>query len=253
MMRLMYKNNTVKKIVSKTISYAVFGLIATAMPGVVNAGLLLDKVVVVFDDNKQTKKDILVINDDPDQRIFVSVEPFRVEQPGTKNESLTALLAEERPSFLASPKKLIVEPGSQSVVRLLNLEPNSTEERVYRVNYLPIEKPPELESDKSIEGIAPVVEIVVAYQVLAIILPPNPVSTPVVSRSGNTVVFRNDGNANYLLSDGRQCDPSDKSKCVDLPGHRVYAGSSWSLDLPHNGPAEYNLRTAAGSRPLVIE
>jgi len=160
---------------------------------------------------------------------------------------------EETPSFLATPNKLIVEPGSQSIVRLLNLEPNSQEERVYRINYLPIEKPPEVDSSQAADGVAPVVEIVVAYQVLAIVLPPNPVAKPAVRRNGKRALFSNEGNANYLLSDGRQCDPSDASRCLDLPGHRVYAGSSWSLDLPFNGPAEYNIRTPAGSRPLVVQ
>ena len=204
-------------------------------------------------DKRQTKKDVRVINDNTDQRLFVSVEPFQVENPGTESESLVALGSEKTPSFLASPGKLIVEPNSSSVVRLLNLEPDTTRERVYRINYLPIEKPPEIDSDPDIDGVSPVVEIVVAYQVLAIVLPPNPDPKPVITRDGTKAVFSNEGNANYLLSDGRQCDPSNPKKCLDLPGHRVYSNSSWSIDLPFNGPAEYSLRTPAGSRALLVE
>lgn len=242
-----------KNTIMKMAGCILICLTATAYSVVAKADLLLDKVVVIFDDQKQTKQDVLVINDDPDQRLFVSVEPYQVKQPGTENESLKSLIDQENPSFIATPNKLIVEPGSQSIVRLLNLEPNSQEERVYRINYLPIEKPPEVDSSLLTDGVSPVVEIVVAYQVLAIVLPPNPTPKPAVSRKGNRVQFSNDGNANYLLSDGRQCDPSDNSKCLDLPGHRVYAGSNWSLDLPFNGPAEYNLRTPAGSRPLIVQ
>ena len=242
-----------KNSVLKIACYSLFGLAATLQSFVANADLLLDKVVVVFDDPKQTKKDVGVINDDATERLFVSVEAYQVDQPGTEEESLIALTNDDNPSFLASPSKLIVEPDSTNVVRLLNLQPDSEEERVYRVNYLPIQKPIELDGIPEAEGVSPVIEIVLAYQVLAIVLPLNPSPKPVVTRNGNTVVFSNEGNANYLLSDGRQCDPADATKCLDLPGHRVYAQSSWTLKLPFDGPAKYSLRTQVGSRPLAIQ
>jgi len=218
----------------------------------VRADLLLDKVVVIFDESKSTKKDVSVINDDSGERLFVSVEPFEVEAPGTEDQTLKAVAINDNPAFLATPSKLIVEPGSSSVVRLLNLQPESTQERVYRINFLPIQKPPEIDDD-GIEGVAPMVEILVAYQVLAIVLPPNPEPKPVVTRTGNVISFSNQGNANYLLTDGKQCNPIGSSKCVDLPGHRVYAGSSWSVELPFDGPAQYGLRTQSGTRALIVE
>ncbi|MEP0202837.1 MAG: hypothetical protein ABJ084_14040 [Halioglobus sp.] len=219
---------------------------------VARADLLLDKVVVIFDGSKSTKKDVSVINDNSDERLFVSVEPFEVEAPGTKDQTLKAVAIDDNPAFLATPSKLIVEPGSSSVVRLLNLQPESTQERVYRINFLPIQKPPEIDDDVD-EGVAPMVEILVAYQVLAIVLPPNPEPKPIVTRTGNVISFSNQGNANYLLTDGKQCNPIGSSKCVDLPGHRVYAGSSWSVELPFDGPAQYGLRTQSGTRALIVE
>ncbi|MEP6388599.1 MAG: fimbria/pilus periplasmic chaperone [Halioglobus sp.] len=219
---------------------------------VAKADLLLDKVVVIFDESKSTKKDVSVINDDSDERLFVSVEPFEVEAPGTEDQTLKAVAIDDNPAFLATPSKLIVEPGSSSVVRLLNLQPESTQERVYRINFLPIQKPPEIDNDVN-DGVAPMVEILVAYQVLAIVLPPNPEPKPVVTRTGNVISFSNQGNANYLLTDGKQCNPIGSSKCVDLPGHRVYAGSSWSVELPFDGPAQYGLRTQSGTRALIVE
>jgi len=92
----------------------------------------------------------------------------------------------------------------------------------------------------------------VAYQILVIIMPEEPVSVVESERQGNTAVFRNSGTANYLLSDGVQCKTDEPENCVALQSRRIYPGNTWSLDLPFDGPASYKVRTHEGSSELVL-
>jgi hypothetical protein len=118
-------------------------------------------------------------------------------------------------------------------------------ERVYRVNMIPVTPPVELESSGD-DVVNSRLEVVVAYQILVIILPasPNPVMT--INREANSAVFGNDGNANYLLTDGQQCNPNPPSECLPLEDRRVYPGNQWRLELPFDGPFTYKVRTQTG-------
>ena len=88
-------------------------------------------------------------------------------------------------------------------------------------------------------------EIVIAYQVLAIILqrPPKLMSR---QPGGTNAVFTNTGNANYLLTRGTQCNPADPDVC-ELPSRRVYPGNRFEFDLPYDGPFSYTVRSSSGN------
>ena len=59
-------------------------------------------------------------------------------------------------------------------------------------------------------------------------------------------MFSNPGNANYLLTDGEQCDPANPDVCQFLEDRRVYPGNSWELELPYDGPFSYKAKTHNG-------
>jgi hypothetical protein len=217
------------------------------------AGLLVDKSIVVFDDITQMKEDISVINDDEEKRLFVEVVGYSVESPGTEAEELVPLARLEEPTFVATRNKLIVQPGSSSVVRLLNLQPATETDAVYRINFLPISKPLELVENDDEESVKPVLEILVAYQILAIVLPVNPKVVTSAKRTGKKAVFSNEGNTNYLMTNGQQCNPADKNECEELPSKRIYAGNTWSITLPYDGPFTFSVRSFAGNKVLVVE
>ncbi len=67
-----------------------------------------------------------------------------------------------------------------------------------------------------------------------------------MEREGQQAVFTNTGNANYLLTDGQQCDPFDANTCVALEDRRIYPGNTWTLDLPFDGAFTYKIRTRDG-------
>jgi len=224
----------------------------TALPFQAYAGLLLSKSIVTFDDPSMSRQDVTVINDSDEQPLYVSVEPYEVVAPGSIEEQLVRTDESENPGLLATPAKLIVQPGSTSLVRLLILEARGERERIYRVNFIPITKPPELEADEEDESIAKFLQISVAYQALVIVPPLEAVAKPEFSRVGKKAVFSNSGNSNYLLSKGKQCNPANPSECVDIPGKRIYPGNEWTTELPFDGPVSYSLRTLAGTKALVV-
>lgn len=219
--------------------------------GAAHADLLMNRSIVE-QGHDVGKSDIVVFNNDPAANLFVEVQPFEVLNPGAADQQLVKLEITDDPAFLVTPNRLIVEPQSRSLVRLLNLNKSGARERIYRVNIVPVTPPPELDL-QSEDGVQPQLQIVVAYQVLVIILPENPQPEPAYERQPGKVIFTNAGNANYLLTDGFQCNPADAEDCVDLQDHRVYAGNTWELELPFSGPFTYKIETSRGSLVRVFE
>lgn len=209
------------------------------------AALVVNRSIITFDDPTVNREDVIVINSSDNENLFVEVTPFRVLNPGTDDQQLEPLLVDDNPEFLVTPNRLITAPGGRSTVRFLNLQGSGSEERVYRVNMVPITPPLELEGQNE-EAVQSRLEVVVAYQVLVIIPPENPLATMNLERDGRVAIFSNTGNANYLLTDGEQCDPFDANTCVALEDRRIYPGNRWIIELPFDGPFTYKIRTQDG-------
>ncbi len=215
------------------------------------ADIVVDESIIVYKDPAQTKYDVTVYNNDESANLYLEVTPFKVANPGESNETLEPLDYDSAPEFLVSPNRAIVAPDSPSILRLLNLKNDGNEERVYRINLIPAIPPLELQPSGE-PAVASMLQVVVAYQILVIILPTDPVAVISKDRQGNAATFSNTGNANYLLTDGEQCDPANPSMCVALESKRIYPGNSWTLELPFNGPASYTARTHEGSYPVAF-
>jgi len=194
----------------------------------------------------------MVFNTDEESNLYLKVEPYKVLNPGAANQQMVALELGADPEFLASPNRVIVAPQGRSIVRMLNLNFDGEEELVYRVNLVPVTPPVELE-DNGIDDIESRLEIVIAYQVLVIVLPNDPKPNVVAKREGTRAVFGNDGNANYLLHDGEQCDPANPTVCEVLEDRRVYPGNNWTLELPYDGPFSYTIKTHNGLTARVYD
>lgn len=216
------------------------------------ADLIVNRSIMVFDDPMENKQDVVVFNSDELNNLYLRVDPYLVTNPGDADQELVSLPPGESPEFLASPNRLIVPPGSRSLVRMLNLGAPSAEERVYRVNLIPVSAPPELAIGEN-NAVRSRLDIIVAYQVLAIVLPLDPDPVVNYSRSGKTVTFSNPGNANYLITDSFQCNPVAKDECIELADKRIYPGNTWEMELPFNGAATFKIRTNEGHRTLVVD
>ena len=209
------------------------------------AALVVNRSIITYDNPLVSREDVVIINSDQENNLFVQVEPFEVMAPGQDEQQLVPVAISDNPEFLVTPNRLSVTPGGRALVRFLNLLPAGAMERVYRVNLTPITPPVELEERQG-GAVTSRLEVVVAYQILVIVLPANPRPVMRMERDGTLAVFHNEGNANYLLTDGQQCDPRNPSICEPLEDRRVYPGNNWRLSLPFNGPFTYSVRTQTG-------
>lgn len=207
------------------------------------ADMYVDRSIVTFKPGEQPREDVRVSNTSEDV-MYVQVEAFAVLNPGTDQEDRVKIENPQEHKLVASPNKLVIPPGGQKLVRVLNLDPKSTKERVFRINVTPIVPP--LAEDTS------QLRIVVAYQILTIVQPAEPHSKLEVTRTGNSISFNNTGNVNVLLSDGKQCASSDQSQCEELTSRRLYAGNTWNLDLPFDAPVSFSVRSFDGIKNQVF-
>ena len=197
---------------------------------------------MIFESGAQAREDVKVSNTG-DENIFVQVEVLEVRKPGTIDEEKVTVSDPSKLKLIATPNKLIVPPGAQKLVRIVSLKPADAEEHVYRINVTPILPPLEEEASQ--------LRIVVAYQILTIVQAAKPKSNLEVVRTAKSITFHNKGNSNVLLSDGRQCEMEDK--CQELNSKRIYAGNSWTLDLPFDAPVAYSVRSFDGVKKEVYQ
>lgn len=213
------------------------------------AALIVNRSIITFDNQTQSREDVVILNSSLEDNLYLKVEPFVVLNPGTDEQELAPLVMDNVPEFLVTPNRLITPPEGRNLVRFLNMNTSGDEERIYRVNVVPVTPPLELQESNP-DSVTSALEIVVAYQILVIIPPANARAEVNLERDGQQVIFSNTGNSNYLLTDGEQCNPANSEECVRLEDHRVYAGNVWTKELPFDGPFTYKVRTKDG---LTIE
>ena len=205
------------------------------------ADMYVDRSIVIFEPDQQPRQDVKVSNSGDDV-MYVQVEVLEVKEPGADSEERLKVNDPKLIKLIATPNKLVIPAGGQKLVRIVNLEKQNDQERVYRINITPIVAPLEEETSQ--------LRIIVAYQVLAIIQPETPESNLEVTRTGKSIEFTNRGNTNILLSDGNQCE-SDTA-CQELASRRLYAGNTWQLDLPFDAPVSYSIRSFDGIKKEVF-
>lgn len=198
-----------------------------------HADLVLSELIVDLGPGKQSRQDVEVWNNSSD-RTYVAVDPREVLQAGTPAESRRQDPDPEKLGLLVSPARMILEPGERKLIRVAEIAPPGERERDYRVTVKPVVGP--LSSAKS--GL----KILVGYDVLVLVRPPQPQANVSFTRSADKGTFRNDGNVSVELIEGRQCDSAGKT-CIDLPGKRLYPGAQWSEELKPGYRAEYTLRS----------
>jgi P pilus assembly chaperone PapD len=214
----------------KCMAAALF-VLAMAQPlAPARAELVLSQLIVELKADGKMRDDIEVWNNSP-ERAYVAVDPNEIINPGQASEERRREPDPEKRGLLVAPARLILEPGQRKLVRVAALAAGVERERVYRVTVKPVAG--ELSAERS--GL----KILVGYDVLVLLRPANAHPQLTARRSGNSLTFRNDGNASLELADGRQCAPD--GKCARLPGKRLYAGAQWSEPLSSAQPVEYRV------------
>lgn len=199
------------------------------------ARLGVSPVILDFQPDQPRSNDIELFNDGTD-RVYVVVEPSEIKGAGTPAEQRIQMPDPKELGLLAAPNQLILEPGQRRFLRIVMLNDPADVDRIYRVTVKPVVG----EIESSTTG----VKILVGYDVLVIQRPLRPKSAIVGSRSATTLTLTNGGNSNAELFSGRECD-AGKRHCNDLPGHRLYAGASWTVPIIANDSVEYSIKTGA--------
>jgi P pilus assembly chaperone PapD len=205
-----------------------------AAPTAARAGLSVAPVIVDVQPNQPPRSDIELFNDGT-ETLYVVVEPSRIEAPGDAGEKRVRLADPQALGLLATPNRLVLEPGQRKFVRIALLLPPGDADRIFRVTVKPVIG--EVKSGET--GL----KILIGYDLLVIQRPGKPNASILASRSADTLTLRNAGNTNAELFQGQQCDP--QRRCTSLPGHRLYAGASWSVPIQPGLPVDYAVKVGA--------
>jgi P pilus assembly chaperone PapD len=212
----------------------VLALALLAAPAVAWAGLSVAPVIVDAPPNEPPRADVELYNDGT-ETLYVVVEPSRIENPGDASETRVSLADPQALGLLATPNRLVLEAGQRKFVRIALLQPPGDTDRIYRVTVKPV--------TGDVKGGETGLKILIGYDLLVIQRPVKPVASVVATRAGETLTLNNAGNTNAELFQGRQCDA--QKHCTALPGHRLYAGTSWSVPIQAGLPVDYSVKVGA--------
>lgn len=229
------QNRTSQKFISHSLVSVLICFLFAIPLSPLSANMVLSEAIIHFEPGKPLRKDIEVENPSS-ENLYIEITPAVVEQPGTEDEQRIAISDPRESGLLVTPNKLVVPPGGRKLVRLVSLKPLEDKERVYRVTFKPVV------GDLEAEQIG--VKILVGYEVLVLMQPAVPEPNLVATRSGNSLSFKNNGNTNVLLREGKQCPDgvsNDSEDCKRLNGKRLYPGNSWSVNLPFNQAVDYQM------------
>ena len=213
-------------------------LCAAAAVQTARADLAISNVIVDFADPGRQTTDIEIENKGK-ERIYVVAEPAMVVGPGTKAERRIREADPEKLGLLVTPARTVLEPGERKLIRFLGVGDVGTQDKVYRVTVKPVVG--------KVTAPQTAVKVVFGYDVLVIRRPAGARPSLVAERQGGFIVFRNTGNTNVLLFDGKVC----QQRCVPVETKRIYAGAEWRLRLP--GPGKVTYKTEFGGKVEIRE
>ena len=189
-----------------------------------SAALSLDRMIVYFDPNKQPRQDIVVTNPDK-ETLYLQTEVYEVKNPGAENEERIKVTDPAKLKLLTTPNKAIIPANGRKTVRLVSLEKPTKNELVYRVTFKPVVG--------DLEATQTAIKLLIAYQTLVFIRPDNPAYDVSAKQKGSQLVFTNSGNINAVMRNGRYCTTNKDDSCKPISSTtRLYAGQSWTLDIP---------------------
>lgn len=216
----------------------------SAMP--LSADMVISQSIIYFGQDGSNQEDIQIENVGSEP-LYIKVTPHIVKNPGTDKQERVAYDDPTEAGLLVSPNRLVIKPGSRKLLRFVNLNSNSTEEKVYRVSVTPVVG--QLEDNQT--G----VKIVIGYEVLVLVPPVNGKEELVYARAGKSLQIENKGTQNILVREGIQCEANvtDENECTVIPGKRLYPGNKWNAELAHNLPVKLYLKKGKENSIKIIE
>ncbi|WHI48585.1 molecular chaperone [Microbulbifer sp. EKSA008] len=182
----------------------------------VMAAMSVDKIVLYLEDTPSARDDVLVSNPD-NETLYIQTEIFRVDNPGHDNESRVRVINPDEFKLLVSPARAVLAPGERKRFRLMALDRDLEEEKVYRVTFKPVVG--DIKSDRT------ALKILVAYQALVFVQPKGGAYKIDLVAEGDNYRLTNSGNINVEVVEVRHCVTEEKCEKLEATG-RLYAGTS---------------------------
>ncbi|AWF80069.1 hypothetical protein BTJ40_04125 [Microbulbifer sp. A4B17] len=203
------------------------------------ASMSVDKIVLYLEDGPSARDDVVVSNPDH-ETLYVQTEIFRVDNPGRDNESRVRVINPDEFKLLVSPAKAVLAPGERKRFRLMALDRDLEEEKVYRVTFKPVVG--------DIQGEKTALKILVAYQALVFVQPEGGAYNVDLITEGNNYRLSNSGNINVEIVEVRHCLAEGECEKLETSG-RLYSGTSIEVaGNPSGGELEVLLRGQQSER-----
>ena len=203
------------------------------IPKAAHADFSLSSMIIDFAGNGPRQQDIELSSRDS-EILYLETEVFEIKKPGTMQEQRVKLTNPEEAGIIVSPRRMVLQPNARKNMRIIVVQTPKNHDRIFRVTVKPIVSGIESSSKVALK-------VLVGYDAMVIARPKNTKIDVVGERQGQRLTLTNKGNSNVLLQNGSQC--SSVSKCKPLDVTRLYAGQSWSTDLPmaSAAPATYQV------------
>jgi P pilus assembly chaperone PapD len=213
-------------------SLAIAIALLIGMPTAAQAQIAVSRLLIdVIPGNE--REDIVVSNNGEDVA-YVQITIREYLNPGTDEEELVERDSPRELGLLASPNRMILQPGEKAILRLGVIERPTDIDRVFKISVTPVVG--EIESSTN------AIKLVYAFGVIVILRTETPEPSVTVTRDGNILTVVNDGNTMVQFGYGKQCDASGV-ECTEIPNKRVYPDSTWVYELPEDAPVTFEVKT----------
>ena len=231
----------------KALPAQVCALAVLLLSSLSTQAMYIDRAIIDFLPGEATRQDVKVINDS-DDNLYVKIDVMEVINPGTEQEERKPVTNPDDIKLLVTPAKMVIPPKSSKLVRLLNLDDELKEEKVYRINVTPIMPPLQEESKES------KVRVVIAYQVLVLVAPNKPHYLLETERKTDSLTVKNTGNSYVIITGGKQCPATETAdiKCLDVATKRLYPGNTYQIEQSYKQPTELSLQGVVGNETVSI-
>jgi P pilus assembly chaperone PapD len=193
-------------------------LLGLALASPAAADISISPAIVVFE--ARASDNTIVVTNDGKDLAFVTARVRSVDAPGESDEKLRFEANPAAVGLLATPNRMVLEPGERRAIRLLTMSPAGDADRVWRVHIAPsIGKLKEGQSGVAFE---------IAYDALIIQRAAQAAPNVRGTRSGRQLTLTNTGNSFAMVKAIEQCHGS---ACTRLSQRRLYAGKSWTAQL----------------------
>ena len=227
------------KCVKRAIIACVVGFFA-GFPA--HANLSANPIILEFQDGLGVRKDITISNTS-DRTSYIQVSAARITNLGDGKEEYLTSPNPREVGLLVAPRRVILKPNEQKIIRVIALERAVKEDKAWRVNITPVAG--------DIKSKSNVVVTQLGYRVLVYARPENAFGDVRVERYGKLLTLTNTGNTNVLLEGQEQC-ASDTDECRNLPLKRLWPGQSRNIELPFDTPAPFKLRGPTGTTEVTF-